>query len=111
MLLLVRLSLQTLSVLNLLCTDLKSISKLTKAPPHIAKECLYQSSFLACLKGFYKSVAINSKCDECPANSASNTGRTGCLCHEGFYKKPGLHVASCKGNRRSPSSKILFIIQ
>ena len=56
------------------------------------------------------SVTNNSKCDECPANSASNTGRTGCLCHEGFYKKPELHVAPCKGNRRYPSSKILFII-
>ena len=48
-----------------------------------------------CLKGFYKSVADNSKCDECPANSTSNTGRTGCLCNGGFYKKSEL--APCKG--------------
>ena len=48
-----------------------------------------------CLKGFYKSVANNRKCDKCPANSASNTGRTGCLCNDGFYKKSEL--APCKG--------------
>ena len=48
-----------------------------------------------CLKGFYKSVASNSKCDECLANSKSNTGRTGCLCNDGFYKKSEL--APCKG--------------
>ena len=50
-----------------------------------------------CLKGFYKSVANNSKCNKCPANSASNTGRTGCLCNGGFYKKSELLVAPCKG--------------
>ncbi|CAH3107660.1 unnamed protein product, partial [Porites lobata] len=65
----------------------------------------------ACLKGFYKSVAINSKCDECPANSASNTGRTGCLCHEGFYKKPGLHVASCKALPKAPRSAIVAVVK
>ena len=48
-----------------------------------------------CLKGFYKSVANNSKCNECPAKSKSNTGRTGCLCNDGFYKKSEL--APCKG--------------
>ena len=47
-----------------------------------------------CLKGFYKSVANNSKCDKCPANSTSNTGRTGCLCNDGFYRKSEL--APCK---------------
>ena len=56
------------------------------------------------------SDANNSKCDVCPANSKSNPGRTSCLCNDGFYKKSELHVAPCKGNRRSPSYKILFII-
>ncbi|KAM7434137.1 hypothetical protein ABFA07_015738 [Porites harrisoni] len=55
-----------------------------------------------CLKGFYKSVANNSKCDECPTNSTSNTGRTGCLCNDGFYKKSGLHVAPCKALPAAP---------
>ena len=40
----------------------------------------------------------------------SNTGRTGCLCHEGFYKKPGLRVAPCKGNRRSRVLKFYLLI-
>ena len=48
-----------------------------------------------CLKGFYKSVANNTKCDKCPATSTSNTGRTGCLCNDGFYKKSEL--APCEG--------------
>ncbi|CAH3174399.1 unnamed protein product [Porites evermanni] len=53
-----------------------------------------------CLKGFYKSVANNSKCDKCPATSASNTGRTGCLCNDGFYKKSEL--APCKALPAAP---------
>ena len=62
-----------------------------------------------CLKGFYKSVANNSKCNECPANSKSNTGRTGCLCNDGFYKESGLHVAPCKGKYRYYTQDILWV--
>ena len=62
-----------------------------------------------CLKGFYKSVANNSKCNECPANSKSNTGRTGCLCYDGFYKKSGLHVAPCKGKYMYYTQDILWV--
>ena len=109
MLLLIRLSLQTLSVSNLPCTDLKSISNLAKVCPHSARNVFINLIFQACLTGFYKSVASNSKCNECLTNSASNTGRTGCLCHEGFYKKPGLHVAPCKGNRRSRVLKFYLL--
>ena len=59
MVLLIRLSLQTLSVSNLLCTDLKSISKLKKAPPDSAKECFYQSYFFKrALKAFTRVLKI-----------------------------------------------------
>ena len=60
-----------------------------------------------CLKGFYKRVASNSKCDECPANSTSNTGRTGCLCNNRFYKKSEL--APCKGKYMYYTQDILWV--
>ena len=48
-----------------------------------------------CQNGTYKSNVSNTKCVECPANSHSNTERTGCICDEGFYKL--VTEAPCKG--------------
>ena len=50
---------------------------------------------LECQRGFYKDSVSNSKCMPCPANSASDTGRTGCTCKEGYYRSSNL--ADCEG--------------
>ncbi|CAH3161340.1 unnamed protein product, partial [Pocillopora meandrina] len=47
-----------------------------------------------CQRGFYKDSVSNSKCVPCPANSASDTGRTGCTCKEGYYRSSNL--ADCE---------------
>ena len=50
---------------------------------------------LECQRGFYKDSVSNSKCVPCPANSALDTGRTGCTCKEGYYRSSNL--ADCEG--------------
>ena len=58
--------------------------------------CFYY--YLECLKGSYKSTDSNTKCLQCPANSKSNTERTGCRCNSGLYKLTTEHEAApCKG--------------
>ena len=50
---------------------------------------------LECQRGFYKDSVGNAKCVPCPANSASNTGRAGCTCKEGYYRSS--NMADCEG--------------
>ena len=50
---------------------------------------------LECQIGFYRNADRISKCLPCPANSASNTGRTGCTCDKGYYSSSD--EADCKG--------------
>ena len=50
---------------------------------------------LECQRGFYKDSVGNAKCVPCPANSESNTDRTGCTCKEGYYRSSS--VVDCEG--------------
>ena len=50
---------------------------------------------LECQRGFYKDSVSNAKCVPCPANSASDTGRTGCTCKEGYSRSS--NKADCEG--------------
>ena len=50
---------------------------------------------LECQRGFYKDSVSNAKCVPCPANSASDTGRTGCTCKEGYSRSS--NMADCEG--------------
>ena len=50
---------------------------------------------LECQIDFYKNTVSNTKCLPCPANSTSNTGRTGCTCDKGYYSSSD--GAGCKG--------------
>ena len=53
---------------------------------------------LECQIGFYRNADRISKCLPCPANSASNTGRTGCTCDKGYYRSyRSSDEADCKG--------------
>ncbi|XP_066027769.1 ephrin type-A receptor 4 [Pocillopora verrucosa] len=61
------------------------------------------SDSLACKEcqiDFYKNTVSNTKCLPCPANSASNTGRTGCTCDKGYYSLSD--GAGCKGLPKAP---------
>ena len=53
--------------------------------------------YLECPSGSYKHTIDNTKCIQCPSNSASNAERTDCTCDRGFYKSTDL--ADCKGTR------------
>ncbi|XP_022781130.1 ephrin type-B receptor 3-like [Stylophora pistillata] len=52
-----------------------------------------------CQKGFYKDSVGNEKCRPCPANSVSNTDRTGCMCNEGYYQPS--NVVDCEAFTRN----------
>ncbi|XP_078355574.1 ephrin type-B receptor 3-like, partial [Oculina patagonica] len=50
-----------------------------------------------CPSGEYKSTISNTKCLQCPVNSASNAERTACTsCESGFYKLSDM--TNCKGS-------------
>ena len=50
---------------------------------------------LECQRGFYKDSVGNAKCVPCPANSSSDTSRTGCICKEGYCRSS--NVADWEG--------------
>ena len=52
---------------------------------------------LECSSGSYKHTISNTKCLQCPSNSASNSERTDCTCDKGFYESTDL--GDCKGTR------------
>jgi len=53
---------------------------------------------LECQEGFYKSTVSNTKCVECPANSDSNTERTGCtLITDAPCKGKSIHNLHARG--------------
>ena len=49
-----------------------------------------------CANTLYKDTISNTRCLQCPTNSAINAKRTACTCNEGFFRSSD--VADCKGN-------------
>ena len=75
----------------------------------IMLHCFCFVRYLECPSGSYKSAITNTKCLQCPVNSASNAERTACTCDSGFYKLSDL--ADCKGNKEYLLTALSFLVK